>query len=152
MASTPDQQYLTDTKTLGNPEQCCMTLGGYVEIDDEGTPMCVIYNSQSSNTPEGSFYLSDACGYIEEVVEDESSNGLTWNQTLFDDLIGSAGDIWNIFKPTPPIPPPSTGGGGNGGGGSPPPPAPASNMATYAMVGGGVLILVLAVVLLVRKK
>lgn len=109
MAITPDQQYLTDTKQADSPEQCCMTLGGYVEIDDEGTPMCVIMNQQSSAVADGSFYLSEACGYAESIAEDEDSAGNqngggfgNWLSGNLGNLTQGFADVWGALNPPPP--------------------------------------------------
>jgi len=154
MASTPDQQYLTDTKTLNSPEQCCLTLGGSIASDSEGNEICILNEGWSMLDPSATgeyeaIPLTLACSEIDDVVEDEPSSGWTWNQGLFDDLISSAGNIWDIFKPTPDVPPPAT---GNGNGQPPPPPAPPNDTAKYIMIGGGVLLLIVAVYLIAKKK
>ena len=146
MASTPDQQYFTDTKTIGDPEQCCLSVGGVV---DGITSECIYPQFENTALP-----LTEACRVAEEIAEDLPSDGSgwqlpEWNQGGFDDLINSFSSIWDIFKPTPDAPP--TGGGGIPPDGSPPPP-PANDTAKYVMIGGGVLLLVVAVILLTRKK
>ena len=155
MASTPDQQYFTDTKTIGDPEQCCITLGGDIIDIGDGTMLCSWAEVDSPLGEDISeIPLSSACSLVGSIAPDLPSDGSgwdlpEWNQSGFDALINSFSSIWDIFKPTPDAPP--TGGGGIPPDGSPPPP-PANDTAKYVMIGGGVLLLVVAVVLLTRKK
>ena len=155
MATTPDQQYLIDTKQMDDPAQCCMALGGYVEIDDEGTPMCVILDNQVSGVSDGSFYLSEACSYVEDVSVGEPSAGGqvgggigNWLTDNLSTLTEGFADVWGAINPiSPPTYQPPTSGGGN----TPPSDNKENQSKTILIAVGVVLVLILGVYLIKKK-
>ena len=60
MAVTQQAQYYADKSATGDAQQCCLALGGKVELDDENQQICVGAKVGTSTT---SFYLADACQY-----------------------------------------------------------------------------------------
>ena len=152
MAFTPDQQYLADTvslnKSVGDNEQCCLTLGGDVIQTDSGQ-LC------SFETYE--FDLDLACQTVGNIGEEQPSaenqngGGINW---------GGIGNFINEFAETtlpvffPPQQPPASIGGGMGTGGTTPPPTDdKKGISTKGIVAIVVTVLTLAIaVYFIRKR
>jgi len=151
MAFTPDQQYLIDTKTIGNSEQCCLALGGDVIDPGEGDMLC------SFETYE--FPLPLACQTLgpvaeeEPSVEDQGPGFLSQFGGWFGENVGGLSDsfvnIWGALNPleTASLPPVD-----GGGGGYTPPVDEGNNKKQIWLIVGFVLVLVATVYFLRRNK
>lgn len=62
MAVTQYQQYLADkAQTPNDPEECCLSMGGDLVTDSDGTPLCSFTDFE--------YPLSLACGYAQQAAE-----------------------------------------------------------------------------------
>ena len=157
MAFTPDQQYLADTvslnKSVGDNEQCCLSLGGVVD-----------YVNESCEVPQfdTSFNLDAMCGVAQDLAEEMESaenqnggGGINW---------AGIGNFINEFAETtlpiffPPQQPPASIGGGAGnippsGNGNIPPSDEKKGISTKGIVAIVVTVMTLAVaVYFIRKR
>ena len=111
MALTPAQQLLADVAQQGVPSNCCLSLGGYVEPDDEGNDVCFL-----DYAPVGvpsQFYLQQACGQIQSMLPQASTPGTDQNGQIYEDYVAPVGNwlsentqnILDFFNPNPTPPP-----------------------------------------------
>jgi len=115
MAFTPDQQYIADTvslnKSVGDNEQCCLSLGGVVDFINES---CDLPQYDTS------INLSEMCDVAQNLAENEESVGGQgggvagfgeWFSTNLDGLTDSFVNVWGALNPlTTPTLPPTSGG------------------------------------------
>lgn len=140
MAVTQYQQYLADkAQTPNDPEECCLSMGGDLVTDSDGTPLCSFTDFE--------YPLSLACGYAQQAAENapdantqQSGGGLgAWLSTNLETIftIGST-----IF------------GGGQqqtSPGPTAPPPEEQDNTKTLIAVAVAIFVVVVAI-LLIRKS
>jgi hypothetical protein len=156
MAFTPDQQYLADTvslnKSVGDNEQCCLSLGGVVDFLNES---CELPQYDTS------INLSEMCSVAQSLAEQQpdageqngSGSNINW---------GGIGEFINEFAETalpvffPSQQPPATIGGAGttpGGNGNTPPLDDKKGISTKGIVAIVVTVLTLAVaVYFIRKR
>jgi len=101
MAVTPDQQYLIDTKQLNDSEQCCLAVGGVVDVLNSE---CTYPQFDNTSLP-----LTEACGVAEDIAESEHSAGMqngggfgNWLSGNLGNLTEGFADIWGAINPPPP--------------------------------------------------
>jgi len=154
MALTPQQQLYADTVQQGIPSNCCLTLGGYMEPDDEGNDVCFL-DSAPAGIP-SQFYLSEACGQLQTLIPNMETPGgdggglFNWIGSNFEDFTDGLTNVIDSITGQPQQPPVAGGGMGTGTGVGTGSGAGQTDNTIFYIIGG--LLVLLVIFLVIRKS
>ena len=140
MAVTQYQQFLADkAQVASDPEECCLSMGGDLVTDSDGTSLCSFTDYE--------YPLSLACTYAQQVAENapdanqqQSGGGIgAWLSQNLETLVGIGQQVGTLLGGTPPPPPELTETEED------------NNTGTIIAVAVAIFVVVVAIVL-IRKK